>query len=89
MFTFNIYLKFATIAFCLFGGIALAFAFGFWWAFPFILTGLLVLVSYILLGTVQSAAQLMEKMDLGGSEKRLGLTFSHNGCTNPTDLIFI
>lgn len=75
MFTFNIYLKFAAIAVCLFGGIGLAFAFGFWWAFPFILTGLLLLVSYILLGTVQSAAQMMEKTDFAGSQKRLDLTF--------------
>lgn len=75
MFTFNIYLKFAAIAVCLFGGIGLAFAFGFWWAFPFILTGLLLLVSYILLGTVQSAAQMMEKTDFVGSQKRLDLTF--------------
>ncbi|MEP7269381.1 MAG: hypothetical protein ABI844_17300 [Saprospiraceae bacterium] len=75
MFTFNIYLKFAAIAVCLFGGIGLAFAFGFWWAFPFILAGLLLLTSYILLGTVQSAAQMMEKSDFAGSEKRLDLTF--------------
>jgi tetratricopeptide (TPR) repeat protein len=75
MFTFNIYLKFAAIAICLFGGIGMAFAFGFWWAFPFILTGILLLVSYILLGTVQSAAQMMEKMDFTGSLKRLDLTF--------------
>ncbi len=75
MFIFNIYLKFAAIAVCLFGGIGLAFAFGFWWAFPFILTGLLLLVSYILLGTVQSAAQMMEKTDFAGSQKRLDLTF--------------
>lgn len=75
MFTFNIYLKFAAIALCLFGGIGLAFAFGFWWAFPFILTGILLLVSYILLGTVQSAAQMMEKTDFAGSQKRLDLTF--------------
>lgn len=75
MFTFNIYLKFAAIVVCLFGGIAMAFAFGFWWAFPFILAGLLILASYILLGTVQSAAQMMEKMDFVGTEKRLALTF--------------
>lgn len=75
MFTFNIYLKFAAIVFCLFGGIAMAFAFGFWWAFPVILAGLLILTSYILLGTVQSAAQMMEKMDFAGTEKRLALTF--------------
>ena len=75
MFTINIYLKFALIALCLFGGVALAFAYGFWWAFPVILIGILLLVSYIFLGTVQSAAQLMEKMDFAGSEQRLGLTF--------------
>lgn len=57
------------------GGIALAFAYGFWWAFPFILVGLLLLASYILLGTVQSAAQLMEKTDFAGATKRLDLTF--------------
>ena len=75
MFTFNIYLKFAAIAVCLLGGTALAFAFGFWYAFPFFLIGLLLLASYILLGTVQSAAQLMEKTDFAGSNKRLDLTF--------------
>jgi hypothetical protein len=75
MFTFNIYLKFAAIAVCLLGGVALAFAFGFWYAFPFLLIGLLLLASYVLLGTVQSAAQLMEKQDFAGSNKRLDLTY--------------
>jgi tetratricopeptide (TPR) repeat protein len=75
MFTFNIYLKFAAIAVCLLGGVALAFAFGFWYAFPFFLIGLLLLASYILLGTVQSAAQFMEKTDFAGSNKRLDLTY--------------
>ncbi len=75
MFTLNIYLKFAGIAVGIFGGIALAFAFGFWWAFPLILAGLILLVSYILLGTVQSAAQFMEKQDFAAANKRLDLTF--------------
>ena len=75
MFTFNIYLKFAAIAVCLFGGIGLAFAFGFWWAFPLMLTGMLFLVNYILLGTVQSAAHMMEKTDFACSQQRLVLTF--------------
>lgn len=75
MFTFNIYLKFAAIAVCLLGGVALAFAFGFWYAFPFLLIGLLLLASYVLLGTVQSAAQLMEKQDFTGSNQRLDLTY--------------
>lgn len=88
MFTFNIYLKFAAIALCLFGGIGLAFAFGFWWAFPFILTGILLLVSYILLGTVQSAAQMMEKTDFAGSQKRLDLTFFPKWLYKPNKAYF-
>ena len=51
MYTINIYLKLALIALCLVGGTILAFTSGFWYAFPFLLVGLLLLVSYILLGT--------------------------------------
>ena len=76
MYTMNIYLKLALIAFLLLGGIALAFAFGFWYAFPLLLIGLVILVSYILLGTVQSAAQLIEAQDLAAAEKRLSLTLN-------------
>jgi tetratricopeptide (TPR) repeat protein len=75
MFTINIYLKFALIALLLLGGIGLAFAFGFWYAFPFILVGIGLLVSYIMLGTIQSAAQMVQKQDFDGAEKRLGLTW--------------
>ncbi|MDH3649331.1 MAG: hypothetical protein OEQ53_06585 [Saprospiraceae bacterium] len=76
MFTINIYLRFAAIGLCLIGGTVLAFLFGFWYAFPFILTGLALLVGYVLLGTVQSAAQLMEKTDFLGAEKRLNLVLN-------------
>jgi len=75
MFTINIYLRFALIALTLIGGIVLAFLFGFWYSFPFLLMGVILLVGYILLGTVQSAALLMQKTDLLGAEKRLNLTF--------------
>ncbi|NND35125.1 MAG: hypothetical protein HKN76_21240, partial [Saprospiraceae bacterium] len=34
-----------------------------------------LLIGYIFLGTVQSAALLMQKMDFEGAEKRLNLTF--------------
>lgn len=74
MFTINIYLRFALIALFLGGGIALAFIFGFWYAFPLLLTGLILLVSYVLLGTVQSAAMLMQAGDMEKAEKRLDLT---------------
>jgi tetratricopeptide (TPR) repeat protein len=78
MFTINIYLKLAIIGVCIFGGIALAFAFGFWYAFPFFLIGLIFLASYIFLGTVQTAAQLVEEQQLDKAEKRLSLTLTPN-----------
>ena len=64
MFTINIYLKFALIAVSLIGGIALSAAWGFWYGFPLILAGVVLLISYIALGTVQSAAVLMQEGDL-------------------------
>lgn len=75
MFTINIYLKLALIVVTLAGGIVLSFLFGFWYAFPLLLVGIGLLVSYILLGTVQSAAMLMQNMDFGAVERRLKLTF--------------
>jgi len=78
MFTINIYLRFALIALCLIGGTALVFAFGFWYAFPFLLIGLGLLIGYILLGTVQSTAAMVQTMDFEGAEKRLALTYFPN-----------
>ena len=78
MFTINIYLKFALIFVLLVGGTVLAFVFGFWYAFPLLLIGLILLATYILLGTVQSAAVLMEKMDFAATERRLNMTFKPN-----------
>ncbi len=74
MFTIPIYLRFALIGLTLIGGIVLAILFGFWYAFPFFLIGIVLLVGYIFLGTVQSAAQLMQETNLLGAEKRLNLT---------------
>lgn len=74
MFTINIYLKLALIGVTLIGGIVLSFMFGFWYAFPFLLIGIGLLLSYILLGTVQSAAMLMQNMDFPAVEKRLKMT---------------
>jgi len=78
MFTINIYLKFFLIALFLIGGVVLAFTVGFWYALPVILIGLGVLASYILLGTIQSAAQMMQTMDFDACERRLNLTLSPN-----------
>src|SRR6188472_3784110 len=74
MFTISIKLKLAIIAIGIIGGIALMVTAGFWYGFPFLLIGIGFLVSYILLGTVQSAAQLLEKMQFVAAEDRLKWT---------------
>lgn len=76
MFTINIYLKFAIISIGIIGGAILWKVYGFWYAFPFLLTGIIMLVSYLMLGTVQSASMMMQKMDFEGCQKRLDLTLS-------------
>ena len=58
MFKINIYLKFALIAIFLFGGIILGFMYGFGYSWIMILIGVIILVSYIMLGTIQSAAEM-------------------------------
>jgi tetratricopeptide (TPR) repeat protein len=75
MFTINIYLRFALIALFLLGGVALSFAFGFWYASLPILIGLVLLVGYFLFGTVVSAGQLAQTNDIMAAEQRLNLTF--------------
>ncbi len=74
MFTINLKLKLAIIIVGIIGGIALIFTAGFWYGFPLVLIGLGFLASYILLGTVQSAAQLLEKMKFVEAEERLNWT---------------
>lgn len=74
MFIINIYLKLALIALGLIGGTVLTVVYGFWYGFPFLLLGLILLASYLLLGTVQSAGQMVEKQDFVGAKQRLGLT---------------
>lgn len=78
MFSINIYLRFALIAITILGGIALSVAFGFWYGFPFMLVGLILLAGYFALGTVQSAAIIMQSGDLEGAENRLALTLFPN-----------
>jgi tetratricopeptide (TPR) repeat protein len=76
MFVINIYLKLALIFICTALGIGLTAAYGFWYGFPFILTGIILLGSYLMLGTVTSSAQLIQESDFDGAEKRLNLTLN-------------
>lgn len=75
MFTIPPYIRFALIAVGILGGIALWVALGFWYGFPFLLTGLILLIGYILLGTVGPAAKAVQLQDFNGAEKLLDLTF--------------
>ena len=76
MFSINIYVRLGLIALCLGGGVILSVLYGFWYAFPFLLIGIILLVGYLLFGTVQSAAKMMQTMDIVGAEKRMKLTLS-------------
>lgn len=78
MFTINIYLRFALIAVFLIGGIVATPFLGFVWSWIPILIGLVLLIGYVLLGTIQSSAQLMQGGDLLETEKRLNLTLKPN-----------
>ncbi len=88
MFTINIYLKFALIGLFLIGGIVLAIFTSFWYALPLILVGLVLLASYFLLGTIQSAAQIMETGDMKATEERLNLTFKPDWLFGPNKAMY-
>jgi len=75
MFTINIYIKFALIAIGFLGGIIFTMIWGFGYSWIFFLIGIIFLVSYLMLGTIQSSTELLQKMDFEGAEKRLNLTF--------------
>ena len=88
MFTINIYLRFALIAFGIIGGVAMSAILGFWYGFLFILMGIALLVGYFLLGTVQSAATLMQMQDFEGAGARLDLTKKPEWLYEPSQAIF-
>lgn len=56
-------------------GIILTASFSFWYAIPFFLTFIVLTIGYIMLGTVQSAALMMQEGNLDEVKKRLKLTF--------------
>ena len=78
MFSINIYLLIGLTIACLAGGIILAFTVSFWYAFPFLLIGIIMLIIYVLFGSVNGAAKLIQAEDFEGAEKRLKLTLNPN-----------
>lgn len=74
MFTINIYLKLALIAICFIGGTILTILYGFGYSWILFLIGIILLISYLLLGTIQSASEFIQAQDFEGARKRLALT---------------
>jgi len=74
MININIYVLIGLTAVMLLGGIALAIFFGFWYAFPLLLIGLIMFAVYIFFGSVNSAAKHIQDGDFDGAEKKLALT---------------
>lgn len=75
MFVINIYLRFALIVGGIVGGIVLWASLGFWYGFPFLLIGIIMLAGYLMLGTILSTNQLLGQQRLEEAAARLRLTF--------------
>ncbi len=75
MFTINIYLRFALIVGGILSGAVLWAAYGFWYGFPFLLVGIILLIGYLMLGTILSTNMLVSEQRLDEAEQRLKLTF--------------
>ena len=75
MMNLNIYVLIGLTIFFLLAGIVSAFVFGFWWAFPLLLVGIILLVVYILFGSVNSAAKHIQTEEFEEADKKLALTF--------------
>lgn len=78
MFIIPPYIRIALIVLGIVGGIALWAAFGFWYGFFFVLTGIILLLGLIFLGTVGPAAQALQNSDFDKAEKMLNLTPNPN-----------
>jgi hypothetical protein len=74
MFIINVYLRFVLIALGIVGGIALSATWGFWYGFPFILIGLVLLAGYLMLGTILSTNQMLGQQRYEEAEAQLKLT---------------
>lgn len=76
MFTIHPYLKFALIAVCLIGGTVMMFTLPWGYGLPFVIIGIILLVSYILLGTIQHTAKVLQaNQNYLEAEKWLNLTW--------------
>jgi len=75
MVNINIYVLIGLTALLLGGGIILSFIVNFWYAFPLILIGAILLLVYIFFGSVNSAAKHIQTGDFDKADKMLNLTY--------------
>ncbi len=76
MFTIHPYLKFALIALFLIGGTVMMLTLPWGYGLPLVIIGLILLASYILLGTIQHTAKVMQNnQNYLEAEKWLNLTW--------------
>lgn len=74
MFIIDYRLRIALIALFLIGGITMGVTISWGYASLFLIVGIILLVGYIMLGTVGSAAKFLQAQDFDGCEKRLKWT---------------
>lgn len=78
MFTINVHLRLGLIIGGFLLGAILWPLFGFWYGFPFLLVSVVLLIGYLLLGTIMSANTLLSRQRFEEAEQRLKLTFFPN-----------
>ncbi len=74
MINLNIYVLIGLTALFLLGGVLLALFVGFWYSFPVLLIGIILLLVYIFFGSVNSAAKHIQNEEFDEAEKKLNLT---------------
>ena len=76
MLVINPYLRFALMAVGIGGGIALWVTLGIWYGIWFVIVGLVLLVGYLILGTVSPAAKALQDSDFDKADRFLKLTLT-------------
>ena len=74
MLKLDLRVRFLLIAASLLVGIGLIVWQGFWYGFPFLLVALVLFVGYVLLGTIRSAAELLQEQRVDEAEAQLART---------------
>ncbi|MFT6811302.1 MAG: tetratricopeptide (TPR) repeat protein [Saprospiraceae bacterium] len=75
MMNINIYWLIGLTIATLLGGVILAFTVNFWYALPLLIIGIILVVVYVLFGSVNAAAKHIQEGDFAIADKKLKLTW--------------